>query len=108
MEADGAFRAILTTRGRKTGREHSVTLLAVRHMGKVYFTRHRPDGDWFQNALKDPRVVVGYGGRSFSGTAREVGDEALRQKVSELKYPGQGRAKERRVAIEVTPESGGP
>ena len=99
---DGPFRAVLTTTGRSTGAEHSVELLAVAHAGRIYFSRHRPDSDWFRNAARSPRVVVAFGGASHAGTARVVDDERLAATVSALKYPGQARASEKRVALEVT------
>ena len=99
---DGPFRAVLTTTGRSTGAEHSVELLAVAHAGRIYFSRHRPDSDWFRNAARSPRVGVAFGGASHAGTARVVDDERLAATVSALKYPGQARASEKRVALEVT------
>lgn len=101
MGDGGPFRADLVTRGRRTGRPHRVTLRGVEHSGRLYFSRHRPDGDWFKNALADPAVEVHRGGTAVRGTARQVTDEALLARVSELKYPGEQRAAERRVAIEV-------
>lgn len=103
---DGPFRAVLTTTGRSTGAEHSVELLAVARAGRIYFSRHRPDSDWFKNAARSPRVRVEFGGASHRGTARVVDDERLAAEVSALKYPGQARASEKRVAVEVT--LGGP
>lgn len=96
------FRPILITKGRKTGREHGVMLRAVNHNGKIYFSRHRPDGDWFQNALANPTVKIQYKDSVFVGQAKKVTDEELNKKISELKYPGEERAKEKRVTIEVT------
>ena len=96
------FRPILVTKGRKTGREHGVMLRAVNHNGKIYFSRHRPDGDWFQNALANPTVKIQYNDSVFVGQAKLVEDEELSKKISELKYPGEERAKEKRVTIEVT------
>ena len=96
------FRPILITKGRKTGKEHGVMLRAVNHNGKIYFSRHRPDGDWFKNALSNPQVKIQYNDNMFSGIAKLVTDEALNAKISELKYPGEERAKEKRVTIEVT------
>lgn len=96
------FRPILITKGRKTGREHGVMLRAVNHNGKFYFSRHRPDGDWFQNAIANPEVKIQYNDNVFSGKAKLVTDEELSKKISELKYPGEERAKEKRVTIEVT------
>jgi hypothetical protein len=96
------FRPILITKGRKTGREHRVMLRAVKHNGKIYFSRHRPDGDWFQNALANPLVKIQYNDNVFIGNAKLVTDEILNEKISFLKYPGEERAKEKRVTIEVT------
>ena len=97
-----AFRAVLTTKGRKTGKTHSVWLLAVMHNDKLYFSRHRPDGDWFKNAIANPQVKVEYDNATFHGRAILVKDDSLARKISELKYPGEDRAKEARVVLEVT------
>jgi len=96
------FRPILITKGRRTGKQHSVMLLAVNYKEKIYFSRHRPDGDWFKNVLKNPKVKIEYNNFVFSGNARLVTDEELSKKISQLKYPGDERAKEKRVTIEVT------
>jgi len=96
------FRPILVTKGRKTGKEHRVMLRAVNHNGKIYFSRHMPDGDWFQNALANPQVKILYNDKVFFGMAKVVTDEELNSKISKLKYPGEERAKEKRVAIEIT------
>jgi len=94
------FRPILTTKGRKTGKKHSVMLRAVNFNGKIYFSRHKPDGDWFKNALANPEVKVEYNNFIFSGKVKLVTDEELGKKISQLKYPGEERAKEKRVTIE--------
>jgi len=100
---DGStFIAALTTIGRVTGREHTRMLKAVRHNGRIYFSRHRPDSDWFKNVAKNPAVTVQIGGQRFEGNASVVTDEGLARKISELKYPGEERAKEMRVAVEVS------
>ena len=99
---EALFRPILITKGRKTGKEHSVMLRAINHNGKIYFSRHRPDGDWFKNAVKNTDVQIKYNNFIFSGRAKIVTDEELNKKISNLKYPGEERAKEKRVTIEVT------
>jgi len=96
------FRPILITKGRTTGKQHSVMLLAVNYKEKIYFSRHKPDGDWFKNALANPEVKIEYNNFVFSGKAELVIDEELSKKISQLKYPGEEKAKEKRVAIEVT------
>ncbi len=77
-------------------------LLAVNYNKKIYFSRHRPDGDWFKNALRNPEVKIEYNNFVFSGKAKLVTDEELSKKISQLKYPGEEKAKEDRVTIEVT------
>ena len=99
------FRPVLTTKGRKTGKQHSVMLRAVNYKGKIYFSRHKPDGDWFKNALTNSQVKIKYNDFVFSGEAKLVTDEELSEKISQLKYPGEERAKEKRVTIEVTLDS---
>jgi len=97
------FRASLATRGRTTGKSHTVTLRGVRYNDKIYFSRHRPDSDWFKNAILNPEVVIKYKDSLYSGTATMVTDEKLNQMISQLKYPGEKRAEEKRVALEITP-----
>ena len=96
------FRPLLITKGRKTGKEHAVMLRAVNHDGKIYFSRHKPDGDWFQNAMANSVVKIKYNNSVFVGNAKLVENEELNDKLSQLKYPGEKRANEKRVAIEVT------
>ena len=96
------FRAILTTKGRKTGKHHSVMLRAVKYNDRIYFSRHRPDGDWFKNAIANSEVKIEYQGETYLGKANLVTDENLEKKISQLKYPGEKRADEKRVAIEIT------
>jgi len=99
---ENVFRPIFTTKGRRTGKQHSVMLRAVRYKEKIYFSRHKPDGDWFKNALRNPEVKIEYNNFIFSGKAKLVTDEELSKKISQLKYPGEEKAKEKRVTIEVT------
>ena len=96
------FKPILITKGRKTGKEHSVMLLAVNYNEKIYFSRHKPDGDWFKNALINSEVKILHNNVVFLGKAKLIIDEKLNEKISLLKYPGEERAKEQRVTIEVT------
>jgi len=80
-------------------------LRAVNYEGKIYFSRHKPDSDWFKNALTNSEVKIEYNDFVFSGKAKLVADEGLSEKISQLKYPGEERAKEKRVTIEVTLDS---
>jgi len=40
-------------------------LRAVKYNGKIYFSRHLPDGDWFKNALKNSEVKIEYNNSVF-------------------------------------------
>jgi hypothetical protein len=99
---ENLFQAALVTRGRITEKPHSVTLRGVKYNEKIYFSRHKPDSDWFKNVASRSEIVIKYNDSSFSGIAKIVTDEDLNQKISQLKYPGEKRAEEKRVAIEIT------
>ena len=99
---ESLFRASLITRGRVTKQYHVVTLRGVKYNEKIYFSRHKPDSDWFKNAIVNSEVVIKYNNSSYSGIAKIVTDENLNQKISQLKYPGEKRADEKRIAVEIT------
>ena len=96
-------RAILTTTGRRSGRPHSVELKVVVYEGEFYFSRHRPDSDWFLNAMANRRVTMQWMGRTVTGEASPVTSESLERKISRMKYPGQARAEERRAVLRISP-----
>lgn len=99
---DRAFKAVLITQGRKTGNEHTVELRAVSYDGKVYFSRRNENSDWLKNALVNPDVKVEHDGQVHSGIASLVKDESLAKKISALKYPGEERAQDVRIVLQVT------
>ena len=102
MKNNQAFKALLITRGRKSQKDHVVWLRAVAYNDKIYFSRHQIDGDWIKNAIANPDVIVEFDDSRFSGRASIVSDKELARKISELKYPGEERAKENRVVLEVS------
>lgn len=99
---EGPHRAVLSTLGRRTGREHSVELRAVFYNGRFYFSRRNPDSDWLKNAIANPRVSFTFGGKKISGVASLVTDEELARRVSRMKYQDR-RSEESRVVLEVIP-----
>lgn len=101
LEEGSSFIGYLTTKGRVTGRPHTVLLRLVCHRGKVYASRSDAQSDWCRNLLKNPNVTVEIQGQQFTGTAQLVTDEPLCRKISELKYRDQ-RALEKRTVIEIT------
>ena len=95
------FKALLKTKGRKTGKEHTVWAKAVTYNDMIYFSRRNPNSDWLKNAITHPQVKVEFDGRRFSGLARLVAEEDLSQKISSLKYTEKSRQKEARVVLEI-------
>ena len=77
-------------------------LRAVLYDDKIFFSRHKLDGDWIKNAIFNSDVKVEFDNTSFSGKASLIADENLAKKISELKYPGEERAKESRVVLQVS------
>ena len=95
------FKALLKTKGRKTGKEHTVWAKAVTYNDMIYFSRRNPNSDWLKNAITYPQVKVEFDGKRFSGIARLVEEEDLSQKISSLKYTEKSRQKEARVVLEI-------
>ena len=95
------FKAILTTVGRNTGKEHSVWAKAVTYNNMIYFSRRNPNSDWLKNAIVNPRVKVKFDGKEFSGNARLVKNEELARKISSIKYTKKNRQEEPRIVLEV-------
>jgi len=95
------FKALLKTKGRKTGKEHTVWAKAVTYNDMIYFSRRNPNSDWLKNAMAHPQVKVEFDGRRFSGLARLVEEEDLAQKISSLKYTEENRQKEARIVLEI-------
>jgi hypothetical protein len=95
------FKAALTTKGRKTGREHTVWLRAVSYENRIYFSRRNENSDWLKNAIANPQVKVEFDGTIHVGTALLVTDESLAKKISDLKYPGEERSQEARIVLQI-------
>ena len=96
-----AFKAILKTKGRKTGKEHTVWAKAVTYNNMIYFSRRNPNSDWLKNAIANPQVKVEYEGKEYSGIARLVEEQNLTEKISSLKYTDENRQRESRIVLEV-------
>lgn len=94
------FKAILITRGRKTGNPHAVELRAIYYNKRTYFSRRNSNSDWLRNAVVNPDVIVEYNNESHTGKALIVTDEDLTKKISYLKYSDK-RSEEARIVLEV-------
>ena len=83
LAGPGAFRStlLLTTKGRKTGKESATPLLYVEDGGKLYIVASFGGNDqapgWYKNLVVHPEVGVEIEGRSTPYRARTLGtDEA--------------------------------
>lgn len=75
----------LTTKGRKTGRPHTVELWFALGEGKVYLSHEGHETDWMKNIKQNGQVSFEIGGKNFTGKAyyiKEATDEAWRCKVA--------------------------
>lgn len=99
-EEEIVFKATLVTKGRKTGKPHSVELRAVYYNKMVYFSRRNPNSDWLKNAISNPDVQIEYNGEKNEGKAILVVDEKIAEKISHLKYSDK-RAEESRIVLQV-------
>lgn len=68
----------LTTRGRRSGRPHTVTIwFVVADQRRLYVQHARgPTADWFKNLRRNPAVDVDLGEGPLPATAREITDPA--------------------------------
>jgi deazaflavin-dependent oxidoreductase (nitroreductase family) len=80
----------LTTRGRVSGRPHSIEIWFALHGHTLYMlSGGRGQADWVKNALRSPAVQVKINNTVFSGQARLVNDteeDALARKIVFEKY----------------------
>ena len=94
------LQVLLITKGRKTGKPHTVRLRAVLYNNKLYFSRRNPNSDWLKNAIVNPQVKVELDRRIICGNASLVKDEDLAKKISQLKYSDK-RSEEPRIVLKV-------
>jgi deazaflavin-dependent oxidoreductase (nitroreductase family) len=74
----------LTTKGRKTGRPHSVELWFAVSDSKVFLSHEGKETDWMKNIKQNGEVSFEIGGEHFTGNGHyiENSDEARRCKVA--------------------------
>lgn len=81
----------LTTRGRKTGKQHIVELWFASAAGKIYLSHEGTYTDWMKNILKNDHVDFRIGNIRFTGRAHIVKRGAAFEKGKQalyLKYYG--------------------
>jgi len=72
----------ITTRGRRSGRPHTVTIwFVVGEAGSIYLGTLRMGRDWPKNVAVNPDVILEIGSLRLNGQARQVSDEARRAEI---------------------------
>lgn len=89
-ELAGEEYCYLTTRGRATGRPHTIEIWFGLEDGRVYMLAGGRDrSDWVRNLQRDPVVTVRIGAETFAGRARvvqEAAEDALARRLLLEKY----------------------
>jgi len=62
--------AYLTTKGRKSGKDHEVELWFALYDGKIYLSHEGKHTDWIKNLLKNGIVKLKIGSENLQGQAR--------------------------------------
>ncbi len=74
----------ITTRGRRTGRTHTVIIWFVVDGANLYLATLNAKRDWVRNLKKTPEVGLEVDGLRLRGRASPVADAALEQRIREL------------------------
>lgn len=78
---DRHWNCQLSVRGRKTGKERSVTIWFALGDGKLFLTGDAKGPQWLRNARANPEVIVKIGSTRLRGRARVVEDPAEAESV---------------------------
>jgi F420H(2)-dependent quinone reductase len=74
----------ITTRGRKTGKPHTVTIWFVVDGRTIFLGTLDADRDWVRNLEKSPEVMLDVDGLRLRGHATPIADVALEGRVRDL------------------------
>jgi deazaflavin-dependent oxidoreductase (nitroreductase family) len=75
----------ITTRGRRTGRPHTVTIwFVVGDNGRIHLGTLKMGRDWPKNVLANPDVVLEIGDLRLSGRAEQVSEGSERARIDSL------------------------
>lgn len=90
----------LTTRGRKTGKPHTVELWFAVDNGKVYLSHEGKETDWMKNIKNNSEVSFEIGGKNFTGKARYLEDHTDETQLAKVALYGKYYGKATREVIE--------
>src|SRR5919201_4003273 len=74
----------ITTRGRRTGKPHTVPICFVANGTTLYLATLNAKRDWVRNVRKTPEVSLAVGDLRVRGRARVVTDPALERHIRDL------------------------
>ena len=84
----------LTTKGRKTTKEHTIEIWFTEYKKKYYIlSEHKKASDWVQNIIVDPNVTFNVNNKIYKGYARIVDkskESKLANAVSDLMFSKYG------------------
>jgi len=84
----------LTTKGRKTTRQHTIEIWFVEYNKRYYvLSEHKKDSDWVQNIIVDSNVSFNVNNKTYKGYARIVDkskESTLANAVSDLMFSKYG------------------
>jgi deazaflavin-dependent oxidoreductase (nitroreductase family) len=73
----------ITTRGRRTGRPHTVTIwFVVGDGGRIHLGTLKMGRDWPKNVAANPEVVLEIGDLRLSGRVQQVSEESERARIA--------------------------
>jgi deazaflavin-dependent oxidoreductase (nitroreductase family) len=81
---------VLTTTGRKSGRQFSVVVRYVRDGGTIVALNPGGESNWFKNLEATPQATLEIKGTKYDVVASKVTDPAERQHIFELFEAGHG------------------
>ena len=76
----------LTTKGRKTGKPHTVEVWFAVADGLVYLSHEGERTDWMKNIAENGQVEAKIGGLTFKGGAKMTGARASRERGKKALY----------------------
>jgi F420H(2)-dependent quinone reductase len=74
----------LTTRGRRTGKRHTVTVWFLVEEETLYLVTMKMRRDWARNLLKNGFVEADVDGAVFAGRGKQIKDRTRLARVNEL------------------------
>jgi hypothetical protein len=102
IDMQDSFIGELITVGRKSRKEHRISLRLVYYKGRYYASRRNANSDWLKNLITEPKVKIIVNGEIIRCLAKVIDDQAFSNKISRIKYDDE-RASMNRIVVELMP-----